>query len=91
MAASLTAVEDEQPKSRRNQMTEPTEPDESTLEAEDVDAQHAHSADRAPTAEESAAAERGLKEAGGDLDDVAEHYEEMTELGARVKGEGEIT
>jgi hypothetical protein len=72
-------------------MTEETEPDTSTQEAEDVDAHHDHSADRAPTAEESAAAERGLKEAGGDLDDVAEHEKEMTDLGAHVKGEGEIT
>jgi len=72
-------------------MTEETEPDASTREAEDVDAQQPHSADRAPTAEEAAAAERGLKEAGGDLDDVAKHEKEMSDLGAHVKGEGEIT
>jgi hypothetical protein len=71
-------------------MEQPTTPDEATRGAEQVDAEHPHSADRPPTDEESTAAERGLEEAGGDLDDVAAHYEEMSDLGAHVKGEGEI-
>jgi hypothetical protein len=71
-------------------MQQPTDPDESTLEAERIDAEHAHSADRAATPEEEAAVERGLDEAGGDLADVAEHYEEMSDIGAHLKGEGGI-
>jgi hypothetical protein len=72
-------------------MPEPTDPDESTLEAERVDAGHAHTADRAATPEEAAAAERGLKEVDGDPEDVAAHYEEMTDIGAHVQGEGDIS
>jgi hypothetical protein len=71
-------------------MTSDTEPTESTKEAEQVDAVHPHSADRPPTAEEADAAERGATLLDADMDAVAEHAEEMDELGARVKGEGEI-
>lgn len=44
--------------------------------------------DRAPTPDEEAAAER----ARGDVDlaSVSEEYEHMTELGANVRGEGQI-
>lgn len=45
-------------------------------------------ADRAPTPEEEAAAERAAAEV--DLDEVADHYEAAIETGANVKGEGEI-
>jgi hypothetical protein len=45
-------------------------------------------ADRAPTADEEAAAERGA--ATVDVDEVAEHYEEMSETGANIRGEGQI-
>lgn len=45
-------------------------------------------ADRMPTAEEEAAAERAAADV--DLDEVAEHYEEMAETGANVRGEGQI-
>lgn len=45
-------------------------------------------ADRMPTAEEERAAERAAADV--DLDEVAEHYEEMAEIGADVRGEGEI-
>lgn len=45
-------------------------------------------ADRMPTAAEERTAERLAREV--DADEVAEHYEEMAELGADVKGEGEI-
>jgi len=49
-----------------------------------------HMADRAATPDEEAAAERGDEEVDADAEDVAAHYEEMTDLGAHVKGEGEI-
>ena len=68
-------------------MSQPTQPDASTRAAEDSDARHSHSADRPPTEEEAAAAERGQDEVDGDIRDVADHYEEMTDLGAHVKGE----
>jgi hypothetical protein len=45
-------------------------------------------ADRAPTPEEEAAAERSADEV--DVDSVAEHAEDMHERGANVKGEGQI-
>ncbi len=45
-------------------------------------------ADRAPTPEEEQAAERARRDV--DVDAVAEHYEEMTQLGKNVKGEGAI-
>jgi hypothetical protein len=72
-------------------MSAETEPDESTKEAELVDAAHSHSADRPPTAEEADAAERGSASSDSDMGAVAEHAEEMAELGVHVKGEGEIT
>jgi hypothetical protein len=71
-------------------MTTETEPNDSTKEAEEVDAVHSHSADRPPTSEESDAAERGTASLDADMKTVAEHAEEMSELGAHVKGEGEI-
>ena len=45
-------------------------------------------ADRAPTDEEEAAAERAADDV--DVDEVARHYEDAMETGANVKGEGEI-
>ena len=45
-------------------------------------------ADRMPTTDEARAAERAATEV--DVDQVAEHYEEMTERGAKVRGEGQI-
>jgi hypothetical protein len=71
-------------------MTTETEPTESTKEAEQVDAVHAHSSDRPPTDEEADAAERSAALLDGDMNAVAEHAEEMAEIGAHVKGEGEI-
>ncbi|MBI5088252.1 MAG: hypothetical protein HZB15_05170 [Actinobacteria bacterium] len=46
------------------------------------------SADRPPTDEEAAAAERAAKDV--DLERVAAEYEEMAERGANVEGEGQI-
>jgi hypothetical protein len=72
-------------------MEDNTEPDGSTRETERSEAGKSHTADRPPTSEEDAAAERERAESDpDDRKDVAEHHEEMTELGAQVKGEGEI-
>lgn len=72
-------------------MEDNTEPDDRTREAEFAEAGTSHTADRPPTFEEDAAAERARAELeADDRKDVAEHYEEMTELGAHIKGEGEI-
>jgi hypothetical protein len=67
-----------------------TQPDEATKDAEAVDATQAHTADRPPTSEEEAAADRSLKNLGDDREKAAEHFEEMSDIGARVKGEGAI-
>jgi hypothetical protein len=71
-------------------MPESTDPTESTRAAERVDSTQPHMADRAATPDEEAAAERGREEVDADPEDVAAHYEEMADLGAHVKGEGEI-
>jgi parvulin-like peptidyl-prolyl isomerase len=63
---------------------------DATREAEDVDATQAHAADRPPTEEEEAAAEESREKYGADAKDVAAHYEEMSDIGAHVKGEGAI-
>lgn len=69
-------------------MSDPTADDVSeTTRAIETDDEQVHSAaDREPTAEEEAAAERAP-----DLDpEVAENYEHQAELGAKVEGEGKI-
>lgn len=45
-------------------------------------------ADRPPTDDEARAADAAAADV--DVDDVAAHYEEMTEIGADVRGEGQI-
>lgn len=45
-------------------------------------------ADRMPTADEESAAEEAAESV--DVERVGEHYEEMAERGAHVRGEGEI-
>ena len=45
-------------------------------------------ADREPTPDEESAAERALPEV--DVDAVADEYQHMTDLGAHVRGEGQI-
>lgn len=47
------------------------------------------SAGPVPTADEEAAAERAKDEV--DLDQVADHYEDMTDKGKNVQGEGDVT
>ena len=67
-----------------------TEPNEATVEAERVEAGEAHVADRPPTAEEESAADRSAEELKDDRAEAAAHYKEMGDIGAHVKGEGEI-
>lgn len=68
--------------SRENQV------DPETIEAERSEASRAHVADRWPSEEEERAGEEGARDV--DAAEVAEHEKEMDELGANVKGEGEI-
>jgi hypothetical protein len=66
-------------------MDDRTKPSQETRAAEREEAGAPHDADRAPTADEAAAAE--------DLEvdpEVAKRYEEMAERGADQKGEGRI-
>jgi hypothetical protein len=72
-------------------MDEETTPDKATIEAEQAEATHSHTADRAPTSAEEAAADRSLDSLDSDeREAAAEHYEEMTDIGAHVKGEGNV-
>ena len=59
--------------------------DDATRAEEEEEAKAAHVADRAPSAEEEAAAEQNQLDP-----DVAAHEREMDKLGAEVKGEGQI-
>jgi hypothetical protein len=59
--------------------------EEETRVEELLEASAAHDADRPPTPEEEAEAEKNTLEPG-----VAEHEREMGKIGAEVKGEGEI-
>lgn len=66
-------------------MPEPTRPSRKTRAAERAEADARAGADRPPTPEEEATAERL------DADpEVAEHAEEMAERGAHQRGEGRI-
>jgi hypothetical protein len=71
-------------------MEDRTEPDEATRAAEQAEEGQAHAADRTPTPEEEAAAEGGYPESDEERQKVAEHYKEMTDIGANAKGEGRI-
>jgi hypothetical protein len=71
-------------------MAQETEPTDATISAEREEADASHVADRPPTTEEASAADRGPDEAAMDPDSVKEHFEEMADLGAHVKGEGEV-
>ena len=62
-----------------------TRPSDKTRATEDDDARTPARADREPTADEEKTAD------GLELDpDVAEHYEEMAERGAKQEGEGRL-
>jgi hypothetical protein len=71
-------------------MDDTTETSDRTTAAEEAEAGQAHVADRPPTTEEAAAADRSRVQFREDADQVATHEEEMAEKGAHVKGEGEI-
>jgi hypothetical protein len=71
----------ESPTNQRDEVSEETQ------HVEDDDAKTPAHADRPPTSEEELAAE----ETGPLSESVASHEREMAELGAKVKGEGEIT
>lgn len=72
-------------------MEDRTEPSETTHEAEEADAGQRHEADRVATEGESRDAEDALSKSDPERRrDVAEHEKEMMEIGASVKGEGEI-
>ncbi len=66
-------------------MTDPDATSPETVAADESDAKAEHRADRMPTPEEEAAAERNQLDPS-----VAEAYEDAIERGANVKGEGEI-
>lgn len=55
--------------------------------AADADAHAAHDADRPPTADEERVAEQVARDV---RDGAGEHFEEMAEIGADVRGEGQI-
>jgi len=69
-----------------------TVPTPATQDAEGDEAAWAHVADRGPTPDEERAAEEAVEslESEGRRGSVAEHYEQMTDIGAHVSGEGEI-
>lgn len=68
-----------------------TEPNDATRSIEEEEAGRAHEADRPPNASEEAAADEQLEESDErERKSVAEHYQEMSEIGAEAKGEGRI-
>jgi hypothetical protein len=68
-----------------------TVPSDATEAVERVDEEAAHEPDRLATPEEEAAADESRRELSGDAKQVAEHYRDMAEKGANIKGEGEIS
>ncbi len=68
-----------------------TEPDDATIAEDEREAEHAHVADREASADEARAAGRSREEFAADAQDVAENEKSMSRLGAKVKGEGQIT
>jgi hypothetical protein len=71
-------------------VSETTEPDDATRNEERSEAESSHTADRPPTSSEEAAADRGRERFEADEEEVRKRYEEMNEIGADVKGEGQI-
>jgi hypothetical protein len=68
-----------------------TDPDGATRQSEQSDAARRHEADRAATGDEAQAADDALSTEDSDQRKaVAEHEKEMMEIGATIKGEGEI-
>ncbi len=72
-------------------MEDRTEPDQATHDEEASEAARSHEADRPATEVEEQEADDVLaKDDPERRADVAEHEKEMMEIGASVKGEGEI-
>jgi hypothetical protein len=72
-------------------MEDRTEPDRNNRAVEEEDAGRDHGADRPLTQAEEQDAEGHLDETREEeRRSVAEHYEEMSEIGAEAKGEGRI-
>ncbi len=72
-------------------MEDRTEPDEATHDADEAEAGSAHQADRPASEVEAQEADDALAASDpGQREDVAKHEKEMMEIGASVKGEGEI-
>jgi hypothetical protein len=72
-------------------MEERTEPDRATHDAEATDAERSHVADPPGSHEEVRTAERAYS--AGDPEQrrrVAQHEKEMMDIGATIKGEGEL-
>jgi hypothetical protein len=67
-----------------------TRPDDGTRAAERAQASSGHDADRPPSADEEAAADRSRQAFAADSERVEELSEEMNEIGAHVKGEGSL-
>ena len=88
-ASGVVAVT-EKPSERQAGMTTDGEVTDETTDAERREAHVPPGNGPTPTPEEEAAAERGRESTSANRDDVAEHYEEMIDLGANVKGEGEV-
>ena len=68
-----------------DRLAPPTTPDKDAIREDRAALDSDHQADRPPTADEEAAAERTADSADGE---VAERYEEMLERGAAQEGEG---
>ena len=77
---------------RRSDMADQhTRPDADTRQSERAQASAAHEADRSPTPDEEADAERGAESLDPDEKArVAEHYQEMVDRGVHQEGEGKI-
>lgn len=66
--------------------------DANTAEAERQSASRSAGADRDPTPDEERAADEATERLNetGELDEVGRHEKEMNDLGANVKGEGQV-
>lgn len=72
-------------------MEQPTEPDRATRIAEEAEAGRSASADRPATDREADIADDAYARGDGEQRrQVAEHEQEMMDIGAHVKGEGVI-
>ncbi len=65
-------------------------PNDATVAEDEREARSAHEAGRAADEKEAAAAEASRKEFEADAEDVARNVKSMNEVGADVKGEGEV-